>query len=241
MSKIRILIVEDEPIIAADLQSQLEKLGYEVIDTLESGEEALELLKGDEPDIILMDVQLEGDLDGIDTVHEIHKDHDIPIIFLTSNTDQRTFARAKLTKPHAFLSKPFRMNDIVFSIDLALFGEEEMAAQEHDSVEIVLKDRIFIRDKSYLHKVMFEDIQYIEADSAYSKVVTDQKTFVISQTLKRLQENLKSDFIKRIHRSFMINVLKVDRLSEGYVHVGAKAIPVGRSYKEDLGNVFRSL
>ena len=121
--KIKLLIVEDDPIIATDLERAMVKMGYAVLDSLESGEEALELIKKEVPDLILMDIQLEGDLDGIDTSHMISKQHQIPIIFLTSNTDMATFNRAKLTQPHGFLSKPFRYTDIANSIALAFIDK----------------------------------------------------------------------------------------------------------------------
>ena len=107
MAGVRIIIVEDEPLVALDLKRQLEKTGFEVIQVFESGEEILEFLNQEQPDIILMDIQLFGALDGIDTAHQINKNYEIPILFLTANTDKTTFNRAKLTFPHAFLSKPF--------------------------------------------------------------------------------------------------------------------------------------
>lgn len=242
MSKLKILIVEDEPIIAADLRNQLVKLGFDVIDILDSGEEAIIKVKSVTPDVILMDIQLEGDLDGIDTAHEIKKLGDIPIIYLTSNTDNRTFARAKFTQPAAYLSKPFRTADIVHSIDLATSDRQtSFDVTETESVESILEDRIFIRNKSTLHKVMLSDIIYIEADGAYCKVVTEQKDFVISSTLKKFQEELTFDQLIRVHRSFSVNVGMIDQISDGYVLLGDQKVPVGRSYKDQLSKFFRSL
>jgi len=228
MSEVKIIIVEDEPIIAADLKNQLVKLGFVVLDVLDTGEEAIERIKNITPDVILMDIQLEGDLDGIDTAHEIKKIKDIPIIYVTSNTDNRTFARAKFTQPAAYLSKPFRTADIVHSIDLATSeSQTSFDISESESVESILADRIFIRNKSTLH--------------TYCKVVTAKKDFVISSTLKKFQEEVTYDQLIRVHRSFSVNVGMIDQISDGYVLVGDRKVPVGRSYKDQLSKFFKSL
>ncbi len=120
MKKIRVLIVEDEPIIAADLEDRLIAMGYEVADQCSSGEEALRLLQRENADLILMDIQLDGALDGIETAQKILEKNLLPIIYLTSNTDDATFARAKSTHPAAFLTKPFRGKDLQHAIELAI-------------------------------------------------------------------------------------------------------------------------
>ena len=104
--KFRILIVEDDMIIAANLSLQLTKLGYEVTGIESRGEEALYHAQANGPDIVLMDVNLKGEWDGIETVRRIQETRDIPIVYLTANNDENTFLRAKSTHPHAFISIP---------------------------------------------------------------------------------------------------------------------------------------
>lgn len=242
MMPIKILIVEDEPIIAADLENQLNKLGYNVIGNVDMGELAIEVVKDKSPDLILMDIQLEGDLDGVDTANAVAKISNAPIIFLTSNTDDRTFARAKMTNPFAFLSKPFRATDVKRSIELATASIEQLDVDvEKEMIDSILADRIFIRNKSALQKIMLEDITYVEADGAYCKIVAGEKQFVISYTLKRFEEEVQYDHLIRAHRSFMVNITKVDQLSDGHLLVQGDKIPVGRSHKDQLYKYFRSL
>jgi len=103
MEKINILVVEDDPIIAADLKDRLEELDYAVMGPVASGEAALEEVKGSpQPDLVLMDIQLEGAWDGIETAAQIRQHKKLPLIFLTSNSDSRTFSRAKAVDPQAF-------------------------------------------------------------------------------------------------------------------------------------------
>lgn len=238
MKKINILIVEDEPIIALDLKRALTKLGYHVLGTLASGKAALQRIDQQIPDIILLDIQLEGDLDGIDTAHQISKKYPIPIIFLTSNTDTRTFNRAKLTQPHGFLSKPFRLVDITHSIDLAFLDKEvSTAAQvqnEQDTLATQIKDYVFVKSKDYLAKIILADIQYIEADSCYCTIITAKEKHVIVSTLKKFEAAIEAPFLMRIHRSFIINMQAIEKIGDGSVFIQKRMIPIGRSYREDF-------
>lgn len=189
-----------------------------------------------------MDIQLDGDLDGIDTAHEINKYCDAPVIFLTSNTDDRTFRRARLTQPFAFLSKPFRTKDIEHSISLALEEVDiEISELEEQDISNLLSDRIFIRNKSALQKIMLKDIVFIEAQGAYCKMYTINKFYMISSTLKKFESNVEFKKLVRVHRSYMINIDFVDQIGEGHVHLDKHVIPIGRAYRELLTKYFRAL
>ena len=108
MRTIKVLIVEDEMIVAKDISYYLEELGCEVCGLLMEGEQVLPFLDSEVPDIILMDIMLKGKLDGISTVHLIRKHYKIPIIYLTANIDDQSFDLAKATQPFAFIEKPFK-------------------------------------------------------------------------------------------------------------------------------------
>mgnify|MGYP003473637111 FL=1 len=110
--KYKILIVEDEMIIAANISLQLTTLGYEVTGIIPRGEEALMHFRQNKPDIVLLDIQLKGDLDGIETAKLMQKESEIPIIYLTANADEAHFNKAKSTNPYAFISKPFKKLDL---------------------------------------------------------------------------------------------------------------------------------
>lgn len=238
MNSINILIVEDEPIIAMDLERLLSKLNFNVLTSVESGEEALEFIEEQLPDLILMDIQLEGDLDGIDTAHMISKKYPIPIIFLTSNTDERTFNRAKLAQPHAYLSKPFRILDIKHSIDLAFVDDqpssEALAANEQETLTNRVHDYVFVKSKEQLVKIVLAEIKYVEADSCYCNIVTKDKKYVIVSTLKKFNEAINFPKLFRVHRSYVVNIEAIDAIGEGSISVGDKKIPIGRSYREEL-------
>ncbi len=117
--QIRLLIVEDEVLIAMQLEIELKKAGYTVCQRVVTGEEAVTIVQQDSPDIILMDIGLAGDIDGIETTRQIQASTDIPVIFMTGNPDQETMNRAMTLRPAAYFIKPIRMAELTTSIDSA--------------------------------------------------------------------------------------------------------------------------
>jgi len=120
----KILIVEDEPIIGLDIQKNLTSLGYDVPLILSSGEEAINAIEEIRPDLLLIGINLDGDIDGIEAVNEIKKTFALPVIYLTAQTDQNTFSRAQETEPYGFIVKPILKNDLHTAIQMALHRYE---------------------------------------------------------------------------------------------------------------------
>ncbi len=121
MTKTRILVVEDESIVALDIQDRLESLGYEVPDPVASGERAIERAGVLNPDLVLMDIQLQGQMDGVEAAQEIRQRFGIPVIYLTANADHPTVERAKVTEPFGYVIKPFEERELHTSIEIALY------------------------------------------------------------------------------------------------------------------------
>lgn len=119
--KIKIMVVEDERIVAQDIQSSLESLGYDVPAVVSSGEEAIEKAGELEPDLILMDIVLRGKLNGIETTKQIHTNYDIPVIYLTAYADTSTLDKAKKTEPFGYILKPFEDRELQSTIEMALY------------------------------------------------------------------------------------------------------------------------
>ncbi len=121
MDKTTILIVEDEMIVAADLAGKLTQLGYEVIGTAASGEEAVEMASRFAPGLVMMDIRLKGAMDGIQASEAIRGRIDVPVIYLTAHSDSTTIARAKLTDPFGYILKPFEERELAKTIEMALY------------------------------------------------------------------------------------------------------------------------
>jgi len=117
----RILVIEDEAIVAADIQDRLETLGYEVAGWGTTGAEALELARSSKPDLVLMDIMLKGPMNGIQAAHLVRVELSLPVIFLTANSDEAVLEQAKISEPFAYLLKPFEERQLRTNIEMALY------------------------------------------------------------------------------------------------------------------------
>ena len=147
----RILIVEDDAIVARDLKASLTKMGYFVTGVAAAGEEALEMAGENRPDLVLMDIMFDGDIDGIETAQRMRDHHDVPVIYLTAFGDQATFARAKQTLPLAFVLKPFDPKELYLTIETSLERRRletdlETSEQRFIALAGVVRDGIVITD-----------------------------------------------------------------------------------------------
>ena len=124
MAETKILIVEDEGITAKHIQQALQGLGYKVVDTTAYGEEAVEKAKDLRPDLVLMDIMLKGDMDGVEAAELIRKQLGLPVVYLTASSDKTTFQRAKITEPFGYILKPFEENSLQMTIEMALYKHE---------------------------------------------------------------------------------------------------------------------
>lgn len=234
----KILIVEDEMIIAANLSLQLKNLGYEVSGTIPRGEEVLAHVEQNLPDIILMDINLNGELDGIDIVNSLQTKYKIPVIYLTANADDYTFNRAKETNPFAFISKPFKKVDLQHAIELTIKRVEEEKQFDDDlsssEIPFVLSDSIFIRNNDKMVKVYIDDVLYIEAERNYCKIHCKEKEHLVVSTLKDLDGKLPSKNFLRIHRSFIVNISHIDEIATSHVVISKKALPITNELKKSL-------
>lgn len=142
MSNPQVFVVEDEGIIAADIQDRLVSLGYDVPATAASAEEALQKIPQYSPDLVLMDIVLQGQMDGIEAAAEIRQRFGIPVVFLTAHADESTLKRAKITEPFAYIIKPFEERELHTALEMALYRhkmERERAKLHQDDREMLEK------------------------------------------------------------------------------------------------------
>ncbi len=121
MEKKKILVVEDEGLVALMIKKDLERLGYDVVNVFASGEEALEGVEAARPDLILMDIKLQGEIDGIVTADLISGKCDVPVIYLTAHSEEETLRRAKITEPYGYLMKPVNEKELHIALEIALY------------------------------------------------------------------------------------------------------------------------
>ncbi|MFQ6108768.1 MAG: HD domain-containing phosphohydrolase [Candidatus Aminicenantales bacterium] len=152
MRKTKILLIEDETIVARDIKNMLIGLGYDVPSVLATGREAVEETKRRHPDLVLMDVLLPGEVDGIEAAHHIYKEFNIPVVYITAFADEKTMERAKLTEPFGYIVKPFNERELQTSIEIALYKHKmEAELREREQwLSTVLKsigDAVMATDK----------------------------------------------------------------------------------------------
>lgn len=242
MKNTSVLIVEDEMIIAKDLTHSLIKLGYAITGHCVSGEEAVPMAGEKHPDIILMDIMLNGDMTGIDAAREIRNKYNIPVVFITAYSDEDTISKANTSAPFGYLVKPFKAHDLRATIETALnrFNEEKALKKENELLYKISKedsknDILFIKTDLKLTRVKLKDILYIEALKDYVNIFTTDAKHVVRSTMKGIQDKLPADRFIRIHRSFIVSVDKVSSIDHSKVILeNNDTVPLGGLYKEEF-------
>ncbi len=224
MSK-KILIVEDEPLLADDIEAILQDNGYDVVGIASDGGHGLKMIGELAPDLVLLDISLEGDIDGIMVAEKINEQFSIPFVFLTSHTDKLTINRVKRTNPAGFVVKPFTTKSVLTNVEIALFRTPSAPA---------VHEELFVRDGNALVRVKFADILYLQAYDNYTLVFIKDKKFTITHTLKTVESKLPTDRFARIHRSYIINLNAIEKVVEGAVLINNSNIPIGRTYQHFL-------
>jgi DNA-binding LytR/AlgR family response regulator len=208
MTPIKIMIVEDEIIVAKDIQRILKKLGYEAFDPIPNGKKALDSIEKLKPDLVLLDINLKNsDLDGIQVAEQIQEHYKLPFIFLTAFSDKHTLERAKLTEPYGYIIKPFEESDIRTAIEIAHYkylkdletadkGNRYASALDHLDVSVIITDSAekisFInRAAEMLTGSMKRDILNKEIGSAFKHSSAETKTTFKTLAHSALTEGLK--------------------------------------------------
>ena len=242
-----IMIVEDEGLVAKDLEARLQQAGYNVAGIADNFDDAMDLFKKKLPDLVLLDITIKGEKDGIDIAEEINKISPTPFIFITAHTDADTLEKAKNTFPASFLIKPFTTSHVLISIELALHNfayKKTVSNSDPFGVidaedDIYLKqDYIFIKDGHRFIKLNQSDVLYMESEDNYVRIFLNAKSYLVRCTLKKAIEKMKRKNYVRVHRSYCVNLNHIDSFTENEIMIKQVPIPIGRNYKEDFIKMF---
>lgn len=228
----KVLIVEDELIIAVDIKDILQSNGYEVVSIAKSFEEGVHFLNTEQPDIVLLDIKIKGDKDGVDLANYLRSNFNMPFVFITSHSDPKTIESAKKVRPYGYLLKPFEDNDVLVAVEMALsnFNEDskENLQEEPSLFGDILNDSLFVRQKNLAVKLPFDSIIYIKAESNYCNVISTKGSYTIRATLKEVTMKLPNSLFFRSHKSYLINLKKVSAINSVEVHLDSHRLPIGR-------------
>lgn len=222
MKPLKIYIVEDEPLIVATVRSALLKLGYQVIGDSDEYEEAKKQIAILKPDIVLVDIQLEGVKDGVHLATQLDQMH-VPYLYLTSQSDPNTIDRVKHTQPLGYIVKPFTEAGLRSNIELAWHN-----------FSLTKNEFILLKSEGRTHKINQANICYLKAFDNYCYVVTQSKKFLVPHTLKKTAARLANGNFVQSHRSYWVNVNQITSLTSDQVILNDITVPLSSARKEEV-------
>jgi len=233
MSEITILIVEDDFSYALEVEMIIHELGYTPLACVDNSEKAIELIETQKPDLILIDVFIEGDKDGIEVAQAVSH-LQIPIIFITAHNSPHIYKRTRGLAPFAFITKPFDKYTLQSTIESAvnLLGNNTSG----DEKQLQKEDCFFVKQNNQLNKVYLQQVQWIEADGNYCILHTTGKRYAVKISLRKLMKRFPPEDFLQIHRGQVVQVALVENLdlSEMTVNLAGKNLALGPKYKNQL-------
>ncbi|MTI40898.1 LytR/AlgR family response regulator transcription factor [Fulvivirga lutimaris] len=244
MKKGKILIVEDNKITAKHLATTLQKFDYEVTGCVDSLENVKSSIVKSCPDLVILDINLGGDFDGVQIAQVLRLEFEIPYLFLTSLNDQETINRIIQAQPFGYIVKPFDTDNLQAVVDLAIYKAKRrndlMSIDSNHTVNKSdldeLKNYIFVKNGSNIDRVFIPNIEFVEADGRYTYIHFQGQKKISNAPLKVLKEKLQGRHFIQTHRSYIVNVTKVDTITFNYLNVGKHEVPIGKTYRSDLLN-----
>jgi CheY-like chemotaxis protein len=228
MGNERIMVVEDESIVAMGIKYKLEDLGYVVVGIVATGEAAVETALKTKPDLILMDIVLKGDMDGIEAAQKIHQQQDTPIIYLTAYSDEEVLERARITEPYGYILKPFKKSEVNANIQMAIYkhGCDKKKSE-------IIKKRVLAD---------FYDFILTAMPTSSSGTDMEMRELLLKVFAERLDEDLYPSFVEElspedIETNDQLFADYMDWLSDIFKDFGIKTIVThkgSRSYLEFL-------
>ena len=225
---IKVLIFEDEPIFASQLEIMLEQIGHQTIACFPSTKNAKDFIEKNEIDIILMDINLEGEI-SIPFATEI-ADENIPIVFMTQFEDDKIYEQS-LEIPHSsFLVKPFHR----FTLDRTI----KLLLEKHQNIQ-----NSYIRDGRNRIIVKPKYILWIKVDGNYCYIKSKEKQFVFKKSLAQIKRIVPSNIFVQVHRNYLVPIKEVTRINmtDNFLNINDEIIPISRRYKSNIINEIKEL
>ncbi|MEM6298233.1 MAG: LytTR family transcriptional regulator DNA-binding domain-containing protein [Bacteroidota bacterium] len=237
----RIIAVEDNPILASGLEMLMDTMGYELTSITDNSEDFIRNWKKESPDLALVDIRIKGVLNGIEVAQVIsNSENPIPIIFLTSLQDQKVFERAKRLRPFAYLLKPFDEKNLQRTIELAVARHVQEGQQMDQPTwqdDLLTADYFYIKVGNILKKLKTKDVRYVEADNKHVHLFTSDASYTIRLSLQEIMAKLQSLNFLQVQRSYVVNLNFVEdiHLKDQYLLLsdGTK-IPFSKTYRAML-------
>lgn len=231
----KIVIIEDEPDLANNIAELVTLLGYSVSGIFDNSKSCLGFLSKNDADLVILDILIKGESNGIALGRRIKADYNIPILFCSAYTDERMLQEVKSINPKGYIVKPFTRDILKTNIFLAMNDNKYVQKEVRPVIE---KDTFHIRDKGYVIPVEIKDIVMAVADGLYTKIITSDKNYLIRAILKNIEAQLPKNKFLRVHKSYLVNLDYIASFNSKGIKVNNGIIPLRRGYYKSLKELF---
>lgn len=229
MTNFKILIVEDEVLIAEDLSDLLRSFGISEIDMAHDKPTALNKIEAFQPDLILLDIRMESELTGIQIAEIINTQYKKPFIFITAHSDMQMLQTILKTIPAGYITKPIKKADLYANV---LLVSEKLKLQS--------PKQIMIKDGTKNVLIDFNDLLYIESEGNYIVIHTTHKKHALRQNMDSIMAQLDNDIFYRVQRSYVVNIKKISSYSRKDLTINGIVIPISKNVIDDFENKMKS-
>lgn len=230
MSAIKIGIVEDEGITSEVIKMSLQKLKYKVAKPAFTYVQAVQMFETEKPDLVILDIKLGEEKDGIDLAKLLKEKYFTPFIFLTANSDIATLEQAKKVRPAAFLVKPFSQIDLHAAIEIAISNHQTQVVENNSGNNVVLLKIGRTHEKIDANKILF-----LENDGHYFNIhFANADMISVRASAKEMHDLLPKNFFMQISRTFIVNTDYISKIDTTYVYIGKKQLEYKAIFKERI-------
>jgi two-component system, LytTR family, response regulator LytT len=223
MYKTKILIVDDEVLIAEYIQETLSSLGFQTIKLAHDKEQTLSKIESFKPELVLLDIRMEEELEGIELAKLLNEEYHIPFLFITAHSDKGTIEKALDTNPLGYITKPVKKMDMFAAINLAI-----------KQIELNAKRTLVFKDGYTNVKLFFDDILYVESARNYIYIFTREKKYAIRNSLEWFIQSVPKEEFAKVHRSFVVNTKKISKRGSKTLFIGSIELPTSRRLQVNL-------
>ncbi len=220
----RILIVEDEILLAEAVKLDLEKLGYLVVGISSNYDDAIAKVRAYKPELILLDILLNGNKSGIELANSLNHQFGIPFVFLSSNTDDIILSKAAKENPMSYLLKPININHLKTTLKI-IFAQNKKSDNRF----------LFVKNGHFKVKINIDTLIYLQSSHPYTILYSIDKKFTIRDSMQNILDMLPKDEFIKIHKSYAVNKSKVVECTSSKITLNdILHLPVGRLYKKEV-------
>lgn len=222
-NSMKVILVEDETIIAEYLKSVLEKMGNHVRVLLSGNLDFDSYLNQHQPDLVFLDINLESKATGIDLARAC-KNKGVPFVYLTSYSDPKTIGEALQYEPLSYMLKPFTEEEVFKTIEVA-----RIKISQNNGAQF-----LNLKEGYDTVRIKMSDIRWLKSDNVYTEISTNSKKIIHRKPLSEMMDLLPATSFIRVHRSYIVNMNRIERVGADYLEVDNERIPISRSKKASI-------